>query len=258
MVQGSHRACSESTRASSEECQDSPRARGSAATSWDDTEEAAAVRGQGSGERSKRGGDASLEQAEHVLGLLSEAPSVFRRLNSKAEPWQPRSMAVVPAVCALPIVMRQPRQGPSNCRYKFGAKAARVATAVANAALKSGVCPDVQLGLSKKGEGWLIDAVVSGEARCMVVDGVLEVAKAALLQAADQEAPGLWVLGYRGSPFAAIKRGFRVHLGSMADGAQDQACWDLYRLGRCCRGVACRWDHPNFVHKLTVRVHLVK
>jgi len=54
--------------------------------------------------------------------------------------------------------------------------------------------------------------------------------------------------------FREKKQGFCISIGFVENGYQ--ACWDAVKTGQCCRGQACRWEHPRSIRHLFVAVKL--
>jgi len=54
--------------------------------------------------------------------------------------------------------------------------------------------------------------------------------------------------------FREKKQGFCINFGFVEN--ESQACWDVVATGQCCRGKACRWQHPRNNRRLFVAVKL--
>jgi hypothetical protein len=83
-----------------------------------------------------------------------------------------------------------------------------------------------------------------------LAEGILTIAKQALLEAASHS-KSVYVLGYcTPNPFAMIPHGFEATLGSMENAGQ--ACWHVFKKGFCRHDNECQKQHPT--HRVPVRV----
>lgn len=123
----------------------------------------------------------------------------------------------------------------------------------------SQIVMSAQAAVEADGRASFVQAMTSWEGMCLRIfvpracDDILEVAKAALLSAADLSS-NTYVLGYGGNPFVLQQHGFSASMGALRD--ESKACWETYRYGLCRRGCQCRWEHPPFVASVSVTVEV--
>lgn len=85
-----------------------------------------------------------------------------------------------------------------------------------------------------------------------MTESLLIAAKEALLRVGQSDK--VFVLGYQGRPFTPQMHGFSAMLTTVEE--KTQACWELFKKGFCCRGTACRWQHPAMAYPVNVAVQL--
>lgn len=139
-------------------------------------------------------------------------PSEGTRLNSGAQLWKPQEEMAEKFQGQIEAVVEAARASVAICPH----------VRHADATMYQGCCC-IRLSLSAdKGR-------------------VLGFVKEALLKSAA-ESKSVYVLGYRAQPFVDTPEGFVATLCGMHN--EEQACWDMFASGVCCRGGCCPLQHP--------------
>lgn len=176
----------------------------------------------------------TADRSELSKSTAETAPSVPSaqsgriKLTSKAEAWEPGA----------------PPQDPLFQEFQQEA---------------SQIIMTAQAALQADGRASCVQAMTAWEGMCLRIfvpggcEDILEVAKAALLSAADLST-STYIMGYGGNPFTTQLGGFTATMGAMRD--ESKACWEMYRYGICRRSCHCRWQHPPFLTSITVSVEV--
>lgn len=141
------------------------------------------------------------------------------------------------------------RQLPQQ-QQLVGASATQVVMAV-RACLASAGAMVKCVEASEGPRGWTVTAYVQPVALKVHRPQLLELAKAALLHAAEQSGK-VFVLGYASDPFSPMPLGVGAALAEMQD--RSTACWSSFSKGFCTSPGSCCRDHPR--HRTGVQIVL--
>mmetsp|Transcript_27163 Transcript_27163/g.84490 ORF Transcript_27163/g.84490 Transcript_27163/m.84490 type:complete len:314 (-) Transcript_27163:88-1029(-) len=174
-------------------------------------------------------------------GSAAEAPPAFR-LRSTARPWLPQPPVAGHARAGQWPTW--PHRGGSG-DFAYTAHMSYLAEAAAWTVERAAEAAHVHRLRERR--GWSVIARVSAAdlARCAEL---LTAARREVLRQ-TQVLPGTFVMRSREK-----QQGFCISFGFVDDASK--ACWDAVQTGQCCRGQACRWEHPRNTRRLFVAVKL--